>query len=107
MKECSMRGPTGESAVPAGAPCASADGARRGFRESLDIALFGWMRMKITAMTTTTSTVGMRTKGAKIVSLSGTTWPVAFSTRFSALPCEAWESAMELERPLLQTDQAE
>ena len=67
----------------------------------------GWMRMKITAMTTTTRMVGMRTKGAKIVSLSGTTCPVAFSTRFSALPCEAWESAMELERPLLQTDQAE
>ncbi len=49
----------------------------------------------------------MNTKGANTVAPSGTTWPVAFSTRFSALPCEACESAIELDSPLLQIDQAE
>jgi len=63
--------------------------------------------MKIAVITTTTSTVGMNTNGAKTVWLNGIICPVAFSTRFSALPCDACDRAIELESPLLQTDHAE
>ena len=39
--------------------------------------------------------------------LKGITCPVAFSTRFNALPCDACDNAIELDNPLLQTDHAE
>ncbi len=63
--------------------------------------------MNTAVITTTTSTVGMRTNDANTVSLNGMTWPVAFSTRFSALPCDACDNAIELDKPLLQIDHAE
>ena len=68
---------------------------------------FGCIQMKMAVMMTITSVVGMRTNGAKTVSLNGITWPVSFSTRFNALPCDACDKAIELDNPLLQTDHAE
>lgn len=57
----------------------------------------------MTGITSTSSTTGTRLYQVKIVSSKPPGLPVNFSTTFSALPCVAVASAMELDRPDAQT----
>ena len=51
--------------------------------------------------------VGTRLKAVKMVWPKGSRVPVSFSTTLRALPCVAWDRAIELDGPLAQITQPE
>ena len=92
----------GELDISAGGDDVSGSGTNASMSASA-----GRMAINTTGITSTISSVGSQLNVANTVSDNGSNWPVIFSTMFSALPCVACVSAIELEIPLAQTTKPE